>query len=1179
MATLMMAVLFGSCSSDDGFDYIAESSGIMTRGVSDDDMVKMRLEVRYDSAVTRNKRFVKFFYIKLRDPNTNDSCIAYASLDDHTHNFWDHHTPFDRGVLIPKRWQNLKEGEYWEIEANVEVFPYYDGDLKISLYNLGVETTWQIDPAHLVLKEQGEEGIIIVGLYPNQTDTYTMNLWLCIKDNPIPMKIGFKAVSSNPHIDFSQNMIDFGRVLIKNRASQEITFSNKGTFPVAWSLKHGNQFPPSCPFSISKNDGILAPRKSEVVEFGFYSAKPINAKKAIVFDFQDKEKTRLFGTGTVNLIGEAFDSNYDIVYPPKTNSLAFGVLKVGQTKNIQVSLKCKGKYPSQYSLTIPKRLAQYLKCNVKEGTIPAGDKVIQMTFTFCANKVTSFNNVKACTISIIDQGTGLETYKNDLIMQASTIFSSYEVDPEFDFGSIQVNSNKSGILQLKNTGPFPLEYNLTMKPAPPKEKIVKGKKVPVKPPPSPKPKMRKGQGMQIQIGPFVVCPCQGVVQPNTTQNISVEITHNVVEKLESIAILKTSDSDPNKESITEIPIRADVVSPALFNSDYEPIFEGLHLCLRSDLQKNNVTAFLEDEHMIHFCPSMLGTEQSVMMRVINPPPIPITVDVSLKGAKGKNISSAPFDTEVPIKFAPSTEGQFSTFIEANVRGCTNPKLKQLRFAIEGFGTLPTVTTEKMKSIPLGRVLVGSSRERTVVIRNDGYIPAHVVITTKTSLGFSLKDPDTLEYDINPGRQQLITVVFAPQKVQKVSYEVTASVADNPKCSLSFNFVGEGFLDDVIFESSQQPLEDCDVSFATVVGRKAEITFITRNISQKDIRFAFPVHQSFTFLPRVGHIRAGRHKEIKMEFYTDKPVKLTGVKLPVQWAKIEIPDGTPDWDDSIRSTLFDTEGKKIVKVQEEPQVKIIPPKLKDLTLRVTAISDVIKYTIDTKDIEFSPTMMYQSRFVEIKMTNTSLIKFEYSWELERFSALRTDYARVRKPCFSVTPSTGTIPGGASKIFRVRFSPEEVDDFTAEYKCKIPFLVQLPAPLLQVSGISRRPLCHFNVETSDYLTRRHPAYSDIPLPDDVTVIEIFSKKAGIKTIKKFEIVNPTSLPYEVKWTKVDDSTAIKALNPSALISSGKRYSFAFEYSPVSNKTVESLWTFAIPVHKITRHILFVGKIVPE
>ena len=75
-----------------------------------------------------------------------------------------------------------------------------------------------------------------------------------------------------------------------------------------------------------------------------------------------------------------------------------------------------------------------------------------------------------------------------------------------------------------------------MKPAPPKEKIVKGKKVPVKPPPSPKPKMRKGQGMQIQIGPFVVCPCQGVVQPNTTQNISVEITHNVVEKLESIAI-------------------------------------------------------------------------------------------------------------------------------------------------------------------------------------------------------------------------------------------------------------------------------------------------------------------------------------------------------------------------------------------------------------------------------------------------------------------------------------------------------------------------------------------------------------------------------------------------------------------------------------------------------------------
>ena len=118
-------------------------------------------------------------------------------------------------------------------------------------------------------------------------------------------------------------------------------------------------------------------------------------------------------------------------------------------------------------------------------------------------------------------------------------------------------------------------------------------------------------------------------------------------------------------------------------------------------------------------------------------------------------------------------------------------------------------------------------------------------------------------------------------------------------------------------------------------------------------------------------------------------------------------------------------------------------------------------------------------------------------------------------------------------------------------------------------------------SDYISagRRHPAYND-PLPEDIRVVEIFAKGIGSKTVKKFDLINPTSMPYEIKWTKGDKSTApIKCVVPQALVSSGKRYSVGFSYTPKSVKTVESLWIFTIEQHNIRIPFLIVGKIMPS
>ena len=226
--------------------------------------------------------------------------------------------------------------------------------------------------------------------------------------------------------------------------------------------------------------------------------------------------------------------------------------------------------------------------------------------------------------------------------------------------------------------------------------------------------------------------------------------------------------------------------------------------------------------------------------------------------------------------------------------------------------------------------------------------------------------------------------------------------------------------------------------------------------------------------------------------------------------------------------------------------------------------------------------YQKRLVEAKIANTSQIRFEYAWSVRQFKTLRSDYSLTKNPPFSVTPKSGFIEAGQTTAFQVAFEPDEVEDFNAVLYCEIPFLTQMEPPRITVSGISRRPLCHFNVEMSDYLTagRRHPDYTE-PLPEGIRVIELFSRGIGVRSVKRFEVINPTSSSYEINWERVGDGSVdpINCDTPSALVSSGKRYMVSFSFLPTSVKTVESQWIFRIPEHGVKVDFLVVGRIVPK
>ena len=246
-------------------------------------------------------------------------------------------------------------------------------------------------------------------------------------------------------------------------------------------------------------------------------------------------------------------------------------------------------------------------------------------------------------------------------------------------------------------------------------------------------------------------------------------------------------------------------------------------------------------------------------------------------------------------------------------------------------------------------------------------------------------------------------------------------------------------------------------------------------------------------------------------------------------------------------------------------------------------DVVKFALDTTEIAFSPTMMMQSRSFDVKMTNQCQIKFEFYWRDADYQAARTDYASQHKAPFDIVPRHGFIEPVSSQMFKVIFAPEEVDDFAGRLICDIPFNTG-QSPIINVSGLSRRPIIYFNVEQSDYLSRRYPSYiKAVPAETRIVEIAVSSNHAGKTNHLKFDVVNTTSQPYEFSWTKSstvvdgEESKAIVCETPCGMISGGKKVVMNFSFTPGQQRTVEANYEFLIPSLGVRVPFLVVGRIV--
>jgi len=1129
-----------------------------------------------------------------------------------------------------------------------------DAEITPILSDNGPKSVWNIDSKSIRIPAN-ESSFLTLSFCPLLPDTYKNTLSLFVKDNPDPFLYSIVADGCSPFLELSTNNLDFEKILTKQDKTLTIHMANNGKVATYWKIRSFSTLGPN--FEISSQEGIVNNQQSVSLSVKFSSSKPIIIKKAIQIDFMDKNKTRTFSSQHINIIAESFDVSYEFIFPKNQNHLNYGPIKVSQPKELSLQIKNKGKYPIIYNSTVLTQYSCQMKVSPSHSVVQPGDKTVSMSVIFETNEPISLENEKGLLIKISDFLTKSLISNSPISFSVVSAYSKASLSPlpNLDFGSIATLTSFTKKIELHNHGLFPFEFEIIPKadsifnPSPPEFNTGSQKKRPVKTPMIRNVSSKKKQTMtKMSVGAFLFSHIFGVVNPGETFPINVEFSGAVPGLSKASAIFKISDSDPSEINGVTYDIIANCYSPSFVTEKFEKIFPGLHLCLRGDLDKSDILAFLEDDHILHFSPMCLEDHCDVSFVLYNNNPIPCEVSLLItpKNHNSKSDLGFPFivsessililphsSYKTIISFYPKSCDTFQGVFEAIAQGRPKESPLILKFGLEGTGTLPSIIQlpsegEKAASnvVSFGRTVLGVSKEKTVRLLNNGLIPCSIKLSSKPVQDFVLLNSDNQD-DVNviyPGKEFKIFVSFCPMSIKRSQFDVNVSVIGNEIASINLQFVGEGFSEEVMLEGIPGD-ENCLIFRDNVVGRQQQAVFQIKNSSLNHIKFTWPVLSDFVFSPRIGHIKKGMSKTITVTFYSEKPVKHNSIKASCQWQKISYNDSdVPDWDDSMRIIKFisksenpesflpiqpqddiksrarnikgapskkkisvppmeiapiDNKPVKLLELKPEPLFSLLNIKTKDIIVKITAVSDNIKYSLSTNEISFAPTMMYESRSTICKLSNMSQIRLDFQWNPNILESSRIGSSSNASP-FRIEPSSGYIEAGQSTNFIVHFSPTEVDDFKAVFVCDIPYLSSSDPPRLIVTGISRRPLCHFNVVTSDYLSsgRRHPDYIE-QLPDDVKVIEIFSNSIKLPSTLRFEIINTTSEAFDVFWKQVSGPVGvIECQTPIALLSSGKRYPIVFTYTPTSIKTIETLWEFTIPEHSITIVILIVGRITP-
>ncbi|KAF0682818.1 Aste57867_25117 [Aphanomyces stellatus] len=1048
-----------------------------------------------------------------------------------------------------------------------------------------------VEPETVELHE-GDTAEVLVWAFPLVNGLVEDTLVCCISDNPEPVVFPLSCLGCVPSLEVTdvplvgdppEKVMDFERLLLNRHEEKQFTVVNTSDIPVAWKLALGGS---PTEFEFVPKDGVLKPSQRAIVGVSFTASKEGLFHFPVDVEYSDAENGfQPHHKQKVSVKAEAYkidvcsfeESNGD--QERMSGVLDFGLLRVGDSLTKCFQLRNRGKYDIKVLLSI-KRNKDLFQIKPLDAVIPpARASPIEVTFKSDAEVV--LRDCKDIKCVIMESRTG-EVYNDfPVLLHVRAVFSKFRLQPArgLSFGSMRFNEEKkTKRLELRNDGEFAFKFR------------VQAAADPVTPlaldtPIDPK---------LLQIGQFSVAPNGGTLDPGRILAFDVSFQPLGAAIFRELFRLDISGRDPSNESESTAltyELNGESCYPGINTSDMEGIFEEQAVIRTFGLESNqefhprNQPIFAQVEKLFDFGAIIVSKSVIERYKISNPTKVLASVKFAIKETEEHNpptFTVQPSVWDIPphehryvnVHFKPTAMRMYHALFSATVEDGADPTSSLLQFDVRGEGTMPCITIEKptqrdtagILALAFGRLRVGKSKDMTLVLRNDGIVPATILFTMAAGSNFYFPDSNN-SVTLAPKTSQSFDVTFKPLKIHDEPCTATlkVSVQYNQFEETVVKLTGQGYRDYVTLEElrDDEELHFEDVDLDIPSGKPEGHTFNLCNHSPDLVRFAWPAHVHIKFAPALGHLFPKTQKAIHATFEPPLTPVTIQEKLALQLQKIKRSDPT-DWDDSMKVASNDQ-----VASTPEPPFEPDGP-LNPLTLQVFAVADQAQYTCDVHTIAFKKTFMFQACTTKLTLKNPSKIRLGYSWGWVPL----TD---VQETPFSISPESGEIGGGESQDFHVRFAPMEVHEFLFRLTCH---MRNGKEHAIDVQGMSLRPVCHIDLEPSDYAGRRAlnlvgPSGELGPLDPSVRVVEMESLGIRVRNTKRFYVINPTNISYEFVWLPEGNvNPCFRCATPKGLMLAGKRCEMVFEFTPQQMELQEMFWRLKIAHFQVDQLFLFVG-----
>jgi hydrocephalus-inducing protein len=391
--------------------------------------------------------------------------------------------------------------------------------------------------------DPGETKVVSIWAFPQSAKTHSDTIVCSIRNNPRVYEIPLSCMGVLPTVDLhgpweektapvepaegeeetseepedKGPIIDFDRLLLKNRESREFSVKNTCAIPVAWRLKLSDQLRDRSEFDVGPTEGILQPNGSAYVTVNFEALEAMKFQENITIEFSDieggltplpvegedpPEDTGRVQVLSVTVNAEAYNINYVVPqfgserpallmkkgtkgsdndalkdttvegdrngeeeddYEHRNGEMDFGALRVFESAEKTFTLNNSGDYDIRFSFVIRRKAtAKLFTVEPMEGLLVAGEEGTEIKVTFLSSSEVSLRNNKDIRCEIYEPKTDELFESFDLTVGVRSTFSTFRLQPlrGINFGAVKYGQTMERTVEIRNDGEFEFAYNV-----------------------------------------------------------------------------------------------------------------------------------------------------------------------------------------------------------------------------------------------------------------------------------------------------------------------------------------------------------------------------------------------------------------------------------------------------------------------------------------------------------------------------------------------------------------------------------------------------------------------------------------------------------------------------------------------------------------------------------------------